>query len=249
MSEWFAYDWELRGVPAQFHVDLQCAAALQKLTRHTTLLYLTCLTRQAAGSDFSYLERRSLDAVLKKSLRLLGESTLYAGYIDLPGQRRYYFYTDDARLLVPLFEYCGRERRLKLECTKAEEPNRQSYYRLLYPDAAKYQTARNLRYIADMDSRGDDLAAPRRINLHFCFPVIRQPDPFLEEVRQQGFAIGQIDCNTAYELPYSVTLHAVSALDRVQLNALTTKAILAAQQYGGVFDRLDSQFVPKKRLR
>ena len=100
-----------------------------------------------------------------------------------------------------------------------------------------------------MDSRGDDLAAPRRINLHFCFPVIRQPDPFLEEVRQQGFAIGQIDCNTAYELPYSVTLHAVSALDRAQLNALTTKAILAAQQYGGVFDRLDSQFVPKKRLR
>ena len=248
MSEWFAYDWDLRGAPARFHVDLQYAAAPELLEGKTTLIHLSCFPKRQTDA-FSFWERRRLNAVLKKSLRLLGEGTRYVGFIDLSGQRRYYFYTDDARLLVPLFEYCSGERRLKLACAKADEPKLQTYWFLLYPDAAKYQTVGNLKYIAALAARGDDLSAPRRVNLHFCFSTVRQADPFLEEAKKLGFAIGSVDCNLAYELPYSVTLHAVAPLDKAHLNELTTKAILAAQANAGIFERMDSEFVPKKRVR
>ena len=63
MNNWQSYAWGLRGVAAQFLVDLDCADALTQLPKHDTLLYLTCLTRRPAGKDFSFWERRSLDSV------------------------------------------------------------------------------------------------------------------------------------------------------------------------------------------
>lgn len=247
MSDWFAYDWELRGVPARFQVDLQFAECLNELSGYRTLLYVSCATRRQGASAFSFLERRRIAPVLRRCSDLLGEQSRYVGCIELPAQHRYYFYTCDARLLVPLYEFCAGERGLHLECSKAEEPGLQTYFRLLYPDAAKRQSAANRQFIASMRERGDDVTVPRRIDLTFLFPSVQCRNRFSAKAKEIGFATGKAGFDESRETPYTLTLHAVIPLAMWPLTELTTRAITAAVPLFGTFERLDATFVPRNR--
>ena len=246
MSNWFSYEWEVQGLPAEIHVDLQYAPEPELLSGHTTLIYLTCATK---GNRLSFLDRKLLDKILSKSLRIIGDDARYVGFVDLPNQRRFYFYVSDGRILVPLSEYCASVSALQLQCSRYEEPDFNTYYFFLFPDDAKFQSYNNAKYIESMEKNGDDTSVPRRVTLYFCFPSLGTASPFLEEAKRLGFALGNIDCNEAYELPCSISLHKISPLEKNALRKLTSDAIITAQKYSGVISRLDSEFVPKNLLR
>lgn len=248
MSDWYVYDWDLQGLPACFHVDLQYVEQFDTLGDFTTLLYVSCYPKKAEANTFSPREMRALDSVGKECVKILGAQCAFVGWIDIEAQRRYYFYTSDARLLVPLMAYCSEEDEFRLECFKAEEPNRQTYYRLLVPDAAKRQSVDNEAYIASLRSRGDDSSAYRRVNLHFYFPSANGRSLFGENAKAMGFAIGETDYIPEREPSYYIVLHAVSPLDKSAITELTTRAIYAAEAYGGVLEHLDSAFIPKRGI-
>ncbi len=248
MSEWYSYDWELFGQPAQFHVDLSYVAEFDMLGDFTTLLYVSCYSKSEGAMAFTPRERRHLTDVFKDASRVLKGKSVYVGYIDMLAQRRYYFYVSDARLLVPMLSVCRDDSVLRLNCTKATEPNRQTYYRLLVPDAAKRQTNDNARYIASLRSRGDDNDAPRRVNLHFYFPTVQGRSHFSSEIRQAGFALGRDDYIPERELPYYLIVHRVSPLHKDAISRLTTEAIELASAYGGVLEHFDSGIVVKRGL-
>lgn len=247
MSEWFAYDWELHGTPARFRVDLQFAERSGEWSGYTTLLYVSCAPRRTGASALSFWERRRLAPTLRRCSSLLGEQSRYVGAIELPAQIRYYFYTSDARLLVPLYEFCSRESALRLECSKAEEPGQQTYFQFLYPDAAKRQSAANRDLIADRRARGDETDAPRRVDLTFLFPSAQCRAGFSAAAAALGFVAGRAGFDETQEAPYTLTLHAVVPLAHRPLTELTTRAITAAAPYYGVFARLDAAFLPKDR--
>ena len=248
MSDWYVYDWDLQGLPAQFHVDLKYVEEFDTLGDFTTLLYVSCYPKKETASAFTARELRALDGVSKECLRILGTQCAFVGYIDIAAQRRYYFYTSDARLLVPLMAYCSEEADFRLECFKAEEPNRQTYYRLLVPDNAKRQSVDNAAYIESLRQRGDDTAAYRRVNLHFYFPSASGRTLFGEIAKSLGFAIGNTDYIPEREPSYYIVLHTISSLDQESITELTTKAIYAAETYGGVMEHLDSAFVPQRGI-
>lgn len=246
MNDWYVYNWELQGLPAQFHVDLSYVEQFDALGDFTTLLYVTCYSKKADARSFSGREKRLLDLVCKDCLKILGDPCAYVGSIDVAAQRRYYFYTSDARLLVPLMSYCTEETALRLECSKTEEQNRQTYYRLLVPDAAKRQSVDNAAYIDSLRARGDDSAANRRVNLHFYFPSSTSRSLFNESAKSMGFALGQADYIPEREPSYYQVLHAIGPLELAAVTDLTTKAIGAAEPYGGVLEHFDSAFIPKR---
>ena len=248
MSDWYVYDWDLQGLPAQFHVDLKYVEEFDTLGDFTTLLYVSCYPKKETASEFSARELRALEGVSKECLRILGAQCAFVGFIDIAAQRRYYFYTSDARLLVPLMAYCSEEVDFRLECFKAEEPNRQTYYRLLVPDAAKRQSVDNETYIASLRARGDDNGAFRRVNLHFYFPSANGRSLFRENAKAMGFAIGETDYIPERDPSYYIVLHSISPLELAAVTELTTKAIYAAETYGGVLEHFDSAFVPKRGL-
>lgn len=248
MTDWYVYDWELQGLPAQFHVDLSYMEQFDALGDFTTLLYVSCYAKKQDAIAFSAREARALENVSRECLKILGSKCAFVGYIDIAAQRRYYFYTSDARLLVPLMAYCTEEDALKLECFKADEPNRQTYYRLLVPDAAKRQSVDNEAYIASLRERGDDDKAFRRVNLHFYFPSASSRALFTENAKALGFAIGESDYIPERDPSYYVVLHAVSPLEKAPVTEWTTKAIYAAEAYGGVLEHFDSAFVPKRGI-
>ncbi len=246
MRNWYAYDWELQGLPASFHVNLSYADEFDSLGDFTTLLLVTCFTRVVGAGAFTAREKRELDDVCKDCVRTLGSQCAFVGWIEVGAQRRYYFYTSDARLLVPLMGVCADNPLLKIDCARVDEPNRQTYYRLLMPDNAKKQSVDNEAYIRSLRARGDDNAAFRRVNLHFYFPTQQDMQQFAAEAKQLGFAVGADDYIPEQSLPYYVSLHQVSPLNVQAITALTTKAIYASEQYGGVMEHFDSAFIPKR---
>ena len=246
MSNWYRYDWALSGEPAEFHVDLAYLDEFDTLGDFTTLLYVSCYSLYADATAFTQREKTQLDAVLRTCLDVLDKKAVYVGYIDVTAQRRYYFYTSDARLLVPLIKACGDERNFRVECVKVAEPNRQTYYRLLAPDRAKMQSSDNLAYIRSLRERGDDCAAMRRVNLHLCFPGEQSRAAFRTEARAMGFALGAESYVPERELPFSLTVHRICPLEPATVTALTTQAIHAAEACGGTMERFDAAFVPKR---
>ncbi len=246
MSNWYAYEWELQGHPAEFHVDLSYCEEFDALGDFVTLLYVSCFSLSAKAQAFTNRETRQLNGVLNDCLKVLGNKAVYVGYIDVQAQRRYYFYTCDSRLLVPLMHVCQQQGDFNVECVKANEPNRQTYYRLLVPDNAKRQAVDNRRYIAALQARGDDLSAMRRVNLHFSFPTVQGRTLFAQDAKSLGFAIGADDYIQEHPLPYYQVIHRISALEARTITGLTTSAIEAASAYGGVMDHFDSAFIPKR---
>ena len=248
MTDWYVYDWDLQGLPAQFYVDLKYVEEFDALGDFTTLLYISCYPKKAESHTFSAREKRLLDTVSRECMRILGEQCAFVGYIDIAAQRRYYFYTPDARLLVPLMAYCAEEDGLRLECFKAVEPNRQTYYRLLVPDLAKRQSVDNAAYIESLRQRGDDNSAFRRVNLHFYFPSANGRTLFGENAKAMGFAIGVTDYIPERDPSYYIVLHTISPLEQEAVTELTTKAIYAAETYGGVMEHFDSAFIQKRGI-
>ena len=246
MSDWLSYDWELGGLPARFHVDMSYMEAFDTLGDFTTLLYASCYSLAPGASAFTPRELRRLDDVLKDCLNAMGGKAAYVGYIDVQAQRRYYFYVSDPRLLVPLMGVGEQTDRFRMECVKADEPNRQTYYRLLAPDRAKLQGADNALYIRSLKDRGDDNSAMRRVNLHLYFPSAKNRELFIQDAKRMGFAIGRSDYIPERDLPYYQVVHAVSPLEWKAVTALTTRAVYGAETYGGALEHCDSGFVPKR---
>lgn len=249
MSNWFAYDWELRGAPARFQVDLDFAEPGSACRRYATLLYVSCNARRADASGFSFWERRHLAPVLQHCIARLGDHGRHVGTVTLPARARYYFYVDDARLIVPLFEFCSEYGALRLECAKAEDPRQQTYFQFLYPDAAKRQSVANRSWIDARRAQGDDLQAPRRIDLTFSFPTAQARAAFSAEAASLGFTAGRVGFDETQEAPYMQTLHASASLELRALTEWTTRGIAAAQPLGGTLCGLDAVFLSKKRPR
>lgn len=246
MSELFCYKWDLRGQLADFAVDLEYAAKLDLLGDFTTLLHVTCLPLDGEQAAFSKRELRKLTDVQERCTALLGKAGAFVGRIDVGAQRRLYYYTSDAKLLLALNNFCAKESAFALSCTRVNEPNRQTYYRLLYPNAAKFQGKRNEEFIEIMRSRGDDLASMRRINLHLLFAGAPAMNAFAAEAKTAGFAIGNTGFIPERETPHTLSVHAVSRLEWEELTKLTTEAITIAERCGGTFGYVDSAFVEKR---
>ncbi len=233
----------MRGIPAQFHVDMQFLPEPEILNTRNRLISLSCFPQQ----NPSFLERRQIQSTLRRIEAAVGDSSVFAGYIELPDSVWYYYYTSDSRVLVKIHEILAGVRSPKWGCTLSDEPGHETYYQLLCPDTAKWQSHNNQIYTQSLKKRGDDLSQPRRVSLHICLPVLKKTDSFFEDAKRLGFAIGSIDCNESYQLPYSISLHIISPIGEERLTELTTSAIRLAERHAGVFERVDTEFVPRHR--
>ncbi|MDP3447700.1 MAG: ribonuclease E inhibitor RraB, partial [Eubacteriales bacterium] len=106
----------------------------------------------------------------------------------------------------------------------------------------------NAVYIESLHQRGDDNTAYRRVNLHFYFPNANGRTLFAENAKTLGFAIGKTDYIPEREPSYYIVLHAISPLEQEAVTELTTKAIYAAETYGGVMEHFDSAFIQKRGI-
>lgn len=239
MGDWLQYDWQVRGQPALFVVNMAYA---DRQPGYSMLLY--CVA--SAKSDvFLGGEKKGLERVEKKLLKLLPDSH-YVGYIHMEGLRQYYFYVRDLENAADALEdYFLRERKYELSMGNLEEPDWNTYRTLLLPDRAKYQTIFNGEMLAKLQKNGDLPDKARRLNLLMCFPSEQARLLFAEAARQAGFATGDTLFEPLIELPHVQTLHIISALRKHEVDALTTRAIRTAESFGGELLRWTCPVVKK----
>lgn len=239
-STWLEYEWRLDGKDALFGVELALyrSAPDEKLP---ILCYFYC---EARGSDeISDSDLKRIEGLASKCVRKLGRPTV--GFVQTGNTRQYYFYVPGKEEYEQLRAIAEKEKKLICKAAGKREPEWTTYFKLLYPDEAKYQTVRNREIIAKYRQNGDNLEAARRINLHVFFRTEQMRLMYEEAARQAGYAIGTPQERSELELPYGATLHRISTLKKQDIDAVTIRAIRIAQRMEGRLAYWDCAIVPK----
>ena len=239
------YDWYIEGQPARFTVDMSYEGRPPDPER-PVLIYVNAVPKNPGQEQLKPSQRWVLSRLTDRLERKLGLT--FVGDIELGEQRQMYFYASNPDVLEDV-EYAARRCSgvvATAECVN--EPGWETYWQLLFPDAAKYQTVLNRERVARLEKLGDDPKAPRRVNLYFGFPTEPNRIHFAEEARQMGYAVGSPQFEPAWELAYGVALHRISDLTPRSIDEVTVRAIRLAERFSGELRDWDCQLVPKGKV-
>lgn len=230
MADFITYDWHVRKEPAVFHVDISFE---EETPVYSGLLYCAIAASADGTLAFTPAHERRMLRVESKLLKAITPGH-YMGYIHMEALRQYYFYVPDTVLAMDIVEHIAfKETKLCVNAGGVDEPDWLTYYSLLLPDAAKYQTMRNGACIEHQRTSGDALEKVRRLTFYVCFPTEELRQFFCDGARNVGFALGDASFEPEIPLSHVQALYALSSLDKAQVDALTTKAIRAAAPHGG----------------
>lgn len=223
----FTYDWQMEGVPAVFLVEMNLDEDGRKA--RPFLLYIKCAS---PAGPLGPRQAKKL-AALEKKLHKQAE-WLFAGSIEDAQRKAFFFYVKDDKEDLALAQgLLDREKSLRCTAACKDDPEGEIYRKLLYPDAARLFTEQNRKQIQFMQKKGDALTPARRVTLHAFFPAEPLMGRFAEAARQAGFAVGEYEFEPEQPLPYGVTLHRISTLEKSAMDALTTEVIYLAARFDG----------------
>ena len=177
----------------------------------------------------------------KQRVQQLKEGESFMQYTMYYEEQQKIDYDEYGRLKQQLLQ---KERKLTVKLGCKSEPKWTTYFKLLYPDAAKLQTVRNKENIEKLYSNGDSEAA-RRLNLHMYFRSEPLRLQFEEAARREGFAIGSAVDREMSDLPYGVILHIICPLKKRSVDEVTVLAIRIAEQFGGRLMFWDCPLAPQ----
>ncbi|MBR6006775.1 MAG: DUF695 domain-containing protein [Clostridia bacterium] len=241
--ELLEYDWRMDGDYAKFCVDLSLYNRAAD-GEYPILVYVGCYAREE-DAPLSAGELRHAAAFAAKCARKV--DSLNAGFIETEKIRQYYLYVRDRAAYDALRDLAERERAIVCRVGGKKEPDWSSYFRILYPDAAKYQTVLNGEMLEQLYKKGDS-DAPRRLNLHMYFPTDPARDGFKAAALEEGFAIGENEDRESGERPCGVVLHRICALKKWDVDAVTVQAIRLAEKYNGQLRFWDCPIVPARSM-
>lgn len=238
-NAWLEYDWKLDGGDARFRVDMSLYTnAPIEGCAELVFIYCASLSEQPLKAG----ELRRIDSLIARCIKKLGKE--YVGCIESAAMHQYYFYIDSEEKYSAFQQMLQKERKLTVKLGCKSEPKWTTYFKLLYPDAAKLQTVRNKENIEKLYSNGDSEAA-RRLNLHMYFRSEPLRLQFEEAARREGFAIGSAVDREMSELPYGVILHIICPLKKRSVDEVTVLAIRIAEQFGGRLMFWDCPLAPQ----
>lgn len=238
-NDFLQYDWRLDGEDAEFSVDLSLYDGAPD-ARCPILAFIGCRSKEE-GAELSAAELRRMDAFASKLRRRL--DAVFAGTIETSKIRQYYLYLPSKAEYDSLKQLAEKERGFSCMVGGKREEDWASYFRILYPDDAKYQTVLNSEIIEQHYELGDS-EAPRRLNLHLSFGGDPARQLFAEAARSEGFALGGDEDNDSLELPCGIVLHRICALKKRDIDAVTVRTVRLAEEHGGKLLFWDCPIVP-----
>lgn len=238
-STFLQYDWRLDGEYASFTVDLALYDRAPD-PAYPILAYVGCSSLDE-GSGLGAGDLRRINAFEAKCRRRL--DAVLAGMIETDALRQYYFYLPSRSVYEELKQLSEKKPGFSCKVGGKKEEDWASYFRILYPDDAKYQTVRNSEILEQHYDRGDS-EVPRRLNLHMGFMNDPARKAFIDAARQEGFAVGEYEDFDSDELPYGVVLHRICAFRKFDIDAVTIQAIRIAERSEGKLLFWDCPIVP-----
>ncbi len=173
---------------------------------------------------------------------LLPSGAVLVGRVTVAGLRIFYYYVDiDEDAARDLIEAHADRSGYELRFTLREDSGREGYWQDLFPTARDRQAANDLRVIESLESKGDALTSPRRVD-HWAY--------FADEPGMQAFAawLGDegFDVDSAravnpedvadLEHPWRVVFHHELVPNLSNVSRVTSRLIDKAGELDGTYD-------------
>lgn len=242
MTDWLTYEWEFRGERATFRVDMQYWELLPVLS-YSQLVYVCVSPKNPGSKSFSQLEQYAFRQLRHRLLEGLADWAIHVGSIYSDSLRTLYFYAAETEAIHQASAICRRAKHLAVTCAHASEPHFVTYYKLLYPNDSKLQSAENAAYVEAMKKKGGDLAAIRRVRLVLRFLNEEDRSAFLQQVPRLGFTPVRTFFEEGGTHPACCVISGFSSLELPRLNRFTARAIDAAAPLEGMLTEVEAEFV------
>ncbi len=251
-KNYFTYDWNFEGKSAVFSIDLdflECARIRVRSGAAQEREITPLLTVLIGNRKRSVLSAKEVQKLLEIARRLAAKScACLVGSIQCGLVLRLYLYEGDIGSLEAFSALINAEKGFHKQCVLIEESDYSTYRTLLLPTDAKQQTEHNRENLEFLRDRGDTLA-PRRLNIHMAFPNEPSCLAFEPKALESGFAVGSYEDTGSNEFAFGLIIHKVCALEKIEVDAVTTAAIELAEPYGGrlIFWDCPAQSLLKRR--
>ena len=126
---------------------------------------------------------------------------------------------------------------LELEVGSKDDAEWDYYFSFLCPDAERWQWIMDRRVVEQLESHGDDLSKPRRVDhwVHFRTPDER--GRFLAAAQARGFAVeAETGPADEGELPYGAQIHRSDSVRLADIHDVVMDLKALAEQSGGDYD-------------
>ena len=128
---WLEYEWRLDGNDALFGVEL----ALYRSAPDSAVPLLCYFCCKADGQELTEADTKRMSMLAQKCVKKTEQPC--AGFVQTGNMRQYYFYVPSKTEYEALKEIASKEKKLECRVGGKREEDWATYFKLLYPDAAK----------------------------------------------------------------------------------------------------------------
>lgn len=247
-NDWASYLCTVDGKPASMFLNLSLSVEepLRKELPNMGFISLTLLEPDENGlstqAEYDALcaVEDALQAALEQKEAGKDGKCIYAGRCTTDGARDFIYYMADpihwnekaAAVLAAFPDY-------QWEAGTQLEKEWDTYFDLLYPDAAGLNEICNNQVLMQLDEHGDDGSVPRVIDHWLYFPRAEDREAFAREAEGEGFTASDAEADADSsppdeDTPFAVLLRREDAPD--DINEVTWNLRELAGAHGGYYD-------------
>jgi len=238
---WDTYVFPLNGRPVSVMLNMALKERATGLNRPYAVILRTKYPDVDASGFPGALDRFTLDTLENELEETIRESNggIYAGRFTQRGLREFYFYVLDT---VEVITRCARVMasypRFSWLARTVFDRNWSNYMEVLYPSAPELEKMENMKMIATLQKKGDDLGRIRRIEHTLYFRVAGSRRSFLTDPSLQGFNVSEmpVERSTTDDYPFLLIIWKHDKPELSLMNNRTRMLSVLAAKYGGRYE-------------
>lgn len=116
------------------------------------------------------------------------------------------------------------------------DPEWSCYFEFLCPDAERWQWITDRRVVESLQSHGDPLTKPRRVDHWACFGNSYNREEFINAVADQGFELEDAADDSPGERPFSAQVFRTDFVELESIHEVVMLLVRTANELGGEYD-------------
>ena len=167
---------------------------------------------------------------------LAERSGVYTGRVTFEGRRLFYSYVDsDEKSIATLVTSLGNEFDCNLEYDVRDDPEKEDYWRDLFPSPETWQYIQNSKVVRALKEAGDGLNSPRRIDHWASFTAKSQAKLFAKSVKTDGFQFDSVPDSKSEQGTYDIQFYRDDVPELSSITALTIQLASQASELNGTY--------------
>ncbi|MFN5641952.1 MAG: DUF695 domain-containing protein [Sphingobacteriales bacterium] len=240
-QEWDNYIFSLNGRPVSIMLNMALKERASGLGRPYAIILRTKyadVDKYGFPGDHDKFRLDSLENDLEKEL-IEKNGAIYAGRFTQRGLREFYFYVLDT---VDFSMHCrsvmDKYPNLPWLAKAIYDRNWSNYMEVLYPSDIEKEKMENRKMVMTLQSKGDDLSRPRRIEHTLYFRVAQSRRTFLISPSLQGFNVSEmpVEKTNDGDYPFMLIIWHHDKPELKKMNEVTLTLTHLAQKNGGKYE-------------